>query len=335
MKMKRILYIPAILAMCLLASCKNDDIEIVDTSTCNVTVTVNLTDFFSCYDFTDTKHSIADAKNSNDFGSNYQFNTLNPAERYKSFKDYYKNSLLKIKATVLFYNDKGLLEESKTIDVLAEDIEPPVEKTVELKAGKYTAIATLTFFRNSVAKDWELKDKENLNTVYLQSNYCKDMWSIMSYTYKEFSLGAKKEEKLEMTPKPIGALCYAYFQNFQNSTIDGIAVETEHFANGFWLDPNKPNKFFYSAEDGLLFEKKPSDFPNYPPYKTFPSDFFDYFYVLAPQCDISFEYRINDGWEFVTLPSYSIENVRVYMAYWDYNDLDHPYFGIADNSHWH
>lgn len=334
MKMKRILYIPAILAMCLLASCNNDDIEIEDTSTCNVTVTVNLTDFFSCYDFTDTKHSIENAANSSEIVSPVHFNSLNPAERYLSFNAYYKTIPLQIETRVLFYDDKGVLLEDKECYNLSANTNP-VDKRLQLNAGKYTVIATLTFFRSTAAAFWTLNDKENLNTVYLQSINSKGLWSIMSYTYEEVTLGESKEVKLELTPKPVGALCYAYIQNFQNSISDYISVETDHYANGFKLNPKEVNKFIYSEEGGVLFEKKPNDFFEKHYWTTFERDFYDFFYVLAPQCNISFNCSSDNPMESIPLPSYNIEDGKIYMAYWDYNHKAKPYFGVADNNHWY
>ena len=166
--MKRFIYIiPAILLLGMLVSCSIDDVTITDTSTCLVNVTVNLTDFFSCYDFTDTKHSVDNAANSSEFGSNKRFNSLNPAERYKSFNEYYfSNPSLSIETNVLVYNDKGLLVEAKKDRTgNTEPIDLPFH--FQLDVGKYTVIATLTFFRTTSDAYWTLKEEENLSTVYL------------------------------------------------------------------------------------------------------------------------------------------------------------------------
>lgn len=332
MNMKRKLnnYMTAIMGLFLLTSCHNDDVPVIDTHTCQVNVEVSLDNFFSCYDFTDTKHSVENAVNSREFTSSMHYDSLNPLERYKSFNSYYSSNSFKIEARVLFYKDDLLVD---SIHAFTDNTEP-IKQRIELAAGKYTVIATLSFFRSSAAY-WTLKDRENLKTAYLQSLYSKDLWSIMSYTYKEVTLGSSKESVLEMTPRPVGALCYAYCQNFQNSVSDYVAIETDHYANGYKLDPRETNKFIYNEEGGILFEKKPSHFQEKTVWQTFQRDFFDFFYILAPQCDVSFFSSSDDAMEYIPLPSYAIENGTVYMAYWDYDHKANPYFGKADNSHWY
>ncbi len=334
--MKRILniYVPALLGLFLLTSCQNDDVPIVDTRTCLVNVEVSLDDFFSCYDFTDTKHSVENAVNSREPNSSKRFKSLNPAERYKSFATYSSDRPIRIETRVLFYNDRGLLVDS--ILAYSDDVNK-VKQTVQLDAGKYTAIATLTFFRNLAGIDWKLKGKENLNTAVLQSNYAMSLWSIMAYASREFNVGQTKETDLQMTPTPVGALCCAYFEDFQSSDIiDGISIKTDNYAYGLRLSPKETNKYIYREETGQLFNSAARNFRTGATFwKTYQSDVFDYFYILAPQCNLLFSYSSGDEWEGCIVQSCAIENGKTYLAYWNYGHLDKPYFGLADNSHWY
>ena len=332
--MKLINYIITIFLLGLMTSCSNDDVPIVDTRICHVNVTVDLSGFFSCYDFTDTKHSVENAVNKNELGANKRFNSLNPAERYNSFKAYNSSfNPITIETRVLFYNnDNGQLVDS--ILVYTDNVDA-VNHTIELEAGRYTAIATLTF-RNSTSSYWTLKGKENLNTAVLQLDYNMALWSIMSYVSHEVVVGQSKEIELRIKPIPIGSLCYAYFQNFQCSDeIKGLMIKTEKYANGFKLNPKETNKFIYSQQSNPLLNLKPDYFSQRPSWNTFQSDVFDYYYILAPQCNISFGYQSDNVWRYVDLPSYDIENGKTYLAYWDYNHIENPYFGVADNNHWY
>lgn len=342
--MKYLTSIIALLVLVLLSSCHNEDILIEDSTKCEVNVTVDLTHFFSCYDFIDTRHSFNLEKNK-------RFKSHNAAEIYESRCTRYDsiNSSAKIKARILFYNDNGVLEDDDSKYV--EDYTNPANKTVnsktfKLPTGKYTVIAILTFGVERLTSDenWTLKDKENLKTACLEHDNAGTIWSIMSYaSQEEFEVGAKKPNKLEMTPTPVGALCYAYFQNFQeNNKINSIRACTNKFAKGFMLDPYSSNRYIfrenYNLRKNFLVFSQPGDYSDNKDY--FQGDVFDFFYILAPQCDFYYYYYDDKGpqeWPVGNNQEqeYVIESGKTYLAYWDYNDVDHPYFGIADNDHWH
>ena len=331
--MKPLIYIFAILSLAILSSCDNENIDIKDSRKVSVDVTVYLTDFFSCYDFIDTKHHL-------DLEKHRRYKSLNAAEICKSFCSFYdpydsnKNQYTEIQTIVLFYNDEG-----KYVDMIVDysNNTDSVPLSPKLAPGEYTVIAILIF---KVDGDfhWSLKEKENLNTVYLFNSDNTAIWSIMSYAYKEIIVGEKKDNRVRLTPTPVGALCYAYFQNFQNNDrIDNIRVYTDKFVKGFRLNPNTPDKYIYSDEKKLR-ETTPltcSFFDYSATY--FQGDFFDYFYILSPQCNIYYMYYDNykKTWKRVDLPTCDIESGKTYLAYWDYNHVDQPYFGIADNDHWY
>lgn len=322
------------------SSCHNEDILIEDHKEHKVDVTINLTDFFSCYDFVDTKHHL-------DLENNRRFKSLKASDICKSLCSFYDpynsvyNHYVKIQTTVLFYNkEDGRFVKADTI-LVDDNTLKEVKVTERLNTGSYTAIAVLTF---KVDGDfhWTLKEKESLNTVYLENSNCGAIWSIMSCASTEIVVGEKKENKCQMTPSPVGALCYSFFQNFnENDWIVDIRVYTtnDHVV-GYRLNPSAPDKYVYSNNSGSfngeLIRLVPSSFFDYEA-TYFQGDFFDYFYILAPQCNIRYTYY-NKGdkkWWPVDMPTCDIESGKTYLAYWDYNHVDKPYFGKADNDHWY
>ncbi|MBQ9577308.1 MAG: hypothetical protein IJV11_10565 [Muribaculaceae bacterium] len=339
--MKPLVCFFTILFFILLSSCGNEDIDIIDERICSVDVTVNLTDFFSCYNFVDTKHHL-------DLEKNKRFKSLNAADIYESFSSFYvsgSGNRVTIEVRVLFYNDSGQLV-NKNESVFISDYSDRVNQTIKLPTGRYTAIAILTF-DDADNRHWLLNDKENLSTACLATNGGSggSIWSIMSYASQEVVIGEKNENKVQMTPAPVGALCYVYYQNFQeNKRIASIRVCSDTIAQRFMLDPNSQNRYIIKDTGGskfnwlnnMLLESTPKlYFDGTATY--FQDDFFDYFYILAPRCNLYFSYYQNGPGrsEPIELPACDIENGRTYMIYWDYNHLDNPYFGLADNDHWY
>ena len=336
--MKHFFYIFTILSLSFLSSCQNEDIDINDGRICSVDVTVSLSDFYSCYDFIDTKHHFDNLE------ENRRYKSMNAAEIYQSFCTYYDilrgKCYAKIKTRVLFYNnDNGLLVDSI---LTYSDNANEVIRTIHLPTGTYTAIATLTFKVEEGFYDeyWSLKEKESLNNVYLENTRAGSIWSIMSYDSREIVVGEKKENEVHMTPTPVGALCYAVFQNFQNNDkITDIMVYTDDLAQGFRLDPNSTERVIFKEVGNwsynYLLWSLPSDYYE-DPVTCYQSDVFDYFYILAPQSNMYFAYcdKSTGKWRSVEMPRIDIENGKTYLAYWDYNHWDKPYFGIADNEHW-
>lgn len=329
----------SLLLLCLLSSssCHNE-IPIEDTRLCYVDVTVSLSDFFSCYSFTDTKHASVPYVDENN-----HYKRVNATEIFNSLCTYDNHEYgikryAKIKSLVLFYDDRGLLVDS--IVDYSDKVEE-VNQTVQLAAGKYTAIATLIFRDEAYSGNfyWTLKEPGNLSTVYMENKYPGSIWSIMSYASQEIVVGEKNDNKVKLTPAPVGSLCYAYFQNFQNNDrIDKISVSTDYYAEGYRLDPSATEKFIYSEGAKEFLHPFPGYYyDTYPETRYFKSDVMDYFYILAPQSNIKFSYYNNSTrqWWQVEVPSVEIKSGTTYLSYWDYSQPDTPYFGVADNSHWH
>lgn len=326
--MKKIIIAALALTAMLLTSCENDDILIEDIDTSNpVNVSVTLSDFFSSYNFHDTKHDISIAE---------EFRTFN------SENDLY------IQTRVLFYNDRGLLVDSiLTYSTNTNE----VTKTLKLAGGKYTAVTTLTFAIKPEGNNsyWDLKDKENLNSAYMDASYRWSKWSILSYASQEVTVEKGKTTTIQLKPKPVGALGYAFLQNFQyanqqskevsDNKVRRIAVYSQNIATGYKLNPDATDRYIYLDATQTnswytLFVAEPNDFDS--SWTFFKSNLYGFFHILAPKCNIQFGYILEGESTFNGYgeATYSITTGMTYLAYWDWFKVGNPYFGKADNNHW-
>lgn len=330
--MKRII-LAAISVVALLAvSCNNDEITIVkDNKVNDVIVNVSLNNFFSSYNFNDTKHDIK------------------VADAYRVFNS--ENGDF-IQARTMFYDSNGELVDSVVVYSTNTN---SVVKSLKLAQGNYKAVTTLLFAykeKNKYYTLWTLSGRENLSTAILMCDNRWSMWSIMSYDSKNITVREGETTEIAMIPKPVGALGYLFFQNFQylnqNSTsspsdngIHQLCLYGRNVAKGYRLNPTASERFIYLNDSGanswyfLSDRLFPSDFDE--SWTFFKSNLYDYFYILAPQAHVQFGY-INDGSSTFSgygEATYSIVNGQTYLAYWDYFQVGNPYFGIADNNHWH
>ena len=62
-----------------------------------------------------------------------------------------------------------------------------------------------------------------------------------------------------------------------------------------------------------------------------------YCYILAPQFNLEFGYTLQGETSFHGYgeTTYTQTPGSVILAYWDYFQVGNPYFGPADNNHWH
>lgn len=329
--MKKIILFAALAFTALLfTSCENDDIVIERAGGDNmVSMTVTLSDFFSSYNFVDSKHYV------------------DVADQYRTF---YSADGMYIQSRVLFYNSSGMLADS----VVTYSTNTNAVSIVKgLAAGKYTAVVTLTFATKNTGNDaslWCIVGRESLNTAYLE---CKDntsQWSIMSYASQEFTID-KGGISLTLNPKPVGALAYVAFDNFQyasrndcinktasDTQVRQIALSSQDVAVGYRLNPHATERYIYLDDAGItslhdLISVEPGDMGE----TYFKNNFFGFCYILAPQCNLSFRYRMEN--ESVPMEignsDFAITAGQNYLAYWDYLQRYNPYFGKADNNHWH
>lgn len=335
--MNKLFFAALTLIAILFTSCGNDDIDIETPANVNpVNVTVSLSKFFSGYNYNDTKHNV----------------TL-LSDYYRSFNSEYE---LYIQTRVLFYNSNGFLVDSIINYSTNTNV---VNKTIKLAEGKYTAIATLAFASKTDGYDssnWWLVDKENLNSAYLDGPYpgqsvLASTFMLLSYASQEITVEKGKSTELSLTPTPVGSMVYCFYENFQYRTrtdlnnnniadnkVRKIGILTQNFATGYKLNPNASDRYIYQDDAGMsswwyLNHCEPSDFN----YTFFQKNIYGYFYILAPKCSIVFGYMKegDTGFSDQGMATYNITNGQTYLAYWDWLQVGNPYFGKADNNHWH
>lgn len=331
--MKKIVFALMAFAGMLMTSCSNDEIKIeADQKVNEVSVSVTLSNFFSNYNFVDTKHGIDQL-----------------AGEFRVFNSEYKKKIL---VRTLFYDKQGNLADSLITYATSTNA---VTKSINLAAGEYTAITTLTFADSSDKGGeswWELAEKESLANVHLDmiNNFSK--WSIMSYDAQEIYVNSNAKNSIDVNPKPLGAIGYCYYQNFQykdittypimgDNGIRAITIYTQTKCEGIKLDPNSRDRYIYKKATGkdswyfLSSQSKPSDYDE--SWTSFQSNLYDYFYILAPTAEICFGYIPEGKTSFTAYgrQTYSdLQSGTTYLAYWDWFQVGNPYFGVADNNHW-
>lgn len=323
--MKKIFFAALALTALLFTSCENDDIEIVVKDSSNVSV--SLSNFFSSYDFQDTKHDVDNA-----------------SDIFRVFNSEYG---MQIQTRVLFYNASGQLVDSLLNYSTNTNA---VSKSIQLPEGKYTAVATLTFSKGPDASYWTLKEKENLNTAYIDAGNNNSVWSILAYDSQEVSVEKGRATDITLTPSPVGTLCYEYYQNFQfvnqasypnaaDNNVRTLGVLTQNYATGYKLNPKATDKYIYKDDAGsttwwYLSRNDPDDYNS--SWTWFQSNLYGFFYILAPKCSIIFGYmkKGDTGFTGYGEAHYNITTGKTFLAYWDWFKVGNPYFGIADNSHW-
>lgn len=326
MKKKISLVIFSMIAL-FFASCSNDPIEVVTTQP--VSLTVSLDNFFSSYNFNDTKHNIKVSEDFRVFNSEYN--------KY-------------IQVRTLFYSR----ENGKLVDsfVIYANNTNAVKQNVTLPAGDYWAISTLVFAdkKSEESAWWNLLDKDNLNTVKLEEYSRFSKWSLLAVDTKAVKVETAGTV-IDMKPSPIGALTYVYYQNFQykdeasyGTTADNgirqIAVYSQEIATAYYLNPEASNKYEYKNATGknswyfLSDPAEPKDFNS--DWTYFKTNLYGYCYILAPSFNLCFGYILKGENTFnsMGMSNYTIENGKMYLAYWDWFQVGNPYFGLADNNHW-
>ena len=309
------------------SSCSNDPIEVINSQT--IEVSVNLNNFFSSYNYNDTKHDLK-------LGDDYRV--------FHSENDKY------IQVRVLFYNkETGNLVDS--VLVYSENTNTQ-KMSVSLPSGEYYAISTLAFADEESIESawWDIVDKEKLSTAKMVPYSRFSKWAILSVDTKTVSVGASGASVM-LTPKPVGAMGYYFFQNFQykdeesygtnaDNGIRYLNVYSQKIASAYYLDPNASDCFEYYSDAGrnswyyLSKHVSPQDFNK--DWTYFKTNLYGYFYILAPEFNLCFGYTLVGQSTFSVFrrQDCTIEYGKTYLAYWDYFKVGNPYFGIADNNHW-
>ena len=315
------------------ASCSNDEIKIEKQTavvTDALTLSINLTNFYSSYNYDDTQHNIEQI-----------------AEAFRTFNSENKKY---IQVRSLIYNKNSY----ELVDSIVEYVTTinAVSKTIDLVPGNYTAITTLSFAdaANTNSTWWYITDRENLSTAKLCPRNSYSKWSILSQSVENFQVTRDQNVRLNTTPSPLGALVYTYLQNFQfideasygnvaDNKVREIAIYTQRKAESYNLDPEAESKFNYRKETatGNWYYNdfhRPTHFDE--SWEFFKSNLYAFYYVLEPEQRIVFGLKREGDTEF---DPYGEQNISykpgtTYLAYWDYFKIGNPYMGIADNNHW-
>lgn len=333
--MKTIKYALLALAALMAASCSNDDIDI--TTSDAVTVTVSLDNFVSSYNFNDTHHDVG--------------NEI--AETYRSFNSDYG---LFIQVRTLFYDRRtGALADSTLTYVT--NLNNDVTTSVSLPVGDYYAVTTLTFATENQGDDasyWRLVDKEDISTAMLQpwNVHNTYLWYALSYSAEAFTVTPGQQVNISTTPSPVGSMIYYYYQNFAydepfgtpgDNGIRALALYAKDMADGYYLNPSPNAQRYHYLDDAgqsnwwILKRDNVDEFDD-GTWTHFMSNIYGYAYILSPSTELQFGYVLEGApTTFIGYgqASYTIQPGRVYLAYWDYFQVGAPYFGIADNNHWH
>lgn len=333
--MKKILFGLIALSVGFISSCTNDDIEINSTTAPvqdALTISVDLSKFYSGYTFDDTKHNIDQI-----------------AEAYRTFNS---ESEMLIQVRTLIYN--------KVTEELVDSIVNFVTNTnsvtssKNLLPGNYYAVTTLSFANKNKTSYWVLYDKEKISTAKLHPRYRFSKWSILSQSTDEFSVTRSQSARVNTVPAPLGALVYFYLQNFQyadeasygevvDNKVRRIALYSKRRADSYNIDPNASSKYNYAEETTSsswyidnAFD--PDDFVDEDnvAWTYFKTNLYGYCYILEPEQRNIFGYILEGDDSF---KGYGEQNTNftpgtTYLAYWDYFKIGNPYLGVADNNHW-
>ena len=329
--MKKIIFGLMAMIVGVFSSCSNDEIEIISTTAPvqnALTISVDISKFYSGYTFDDTKHNIDQI-----------------AEAYRTFNSEYKKY---IQVRSLIY-DKST---SALVDSIVNYVTTTntVTETIDLLPGEYYAITTIAFADAPGEPWWYVKDGNILSTAKLFPLNRYSKWSILSLSTDNFSVTRTQQAIVNTIPSPLGALVYFYFQNFQyvdeasygavaDNKVRRIALYTQRRADSYNLDPNATSKFNYAkeTESGNWYIDKalePDDFNK--SWTHFMTNLYSYTYVLEPEQRTTFGLMREGDSKF---SPYGEQNTSftpgtTYLAYWDYFKIGNPYLGPADNNHW-
>lgn len=337
--MKKIYFLAVLFAGMAFTSCENDEIGVelddaLTKGTGQLTITVNPSDFFACYNFEDTYHH-----------SNPSEQSVNIAELYRTFNS--TNGYLIELRSMIYDQEKDELKDSVVVKTLTNTNSYTSPKPIELPAGKYTVVSTLSFSvesKGSYIPMWNVDKREKLSTVNMRAYSRGNMWCILSVSTDDIEIKKDQTTTLSTTPKPVGSLVYLVFENFQytneasygtpdNKDLEMVALYTQRTAISYNLSPKAVNKVNYLNEGvshqwrAIAGATKSSD--------GYIKDVSTFCFFLEPQETIVFGLKRVDETTFTPYGQNTVqlEAGKTYLAYWDHFKLGAPYFGLADNNH--
>ena len=340
--MKKIVFGLIAFSIILFSSCKNDEIKIdkpIAPVVNGLTMSVDISKFFSSYNYDDTYHNL---------GKGNQI-----AEAFRTFNS---ESGKLIQVRTLIYNKST----NEIVDSIVNYVSNlnQVTSTKNLLPGDYWAITTLAFADKADPNEtwWYVADYKNLTTAKLYPRNRYGKWSVLSYSTESFTVSRSLPAHVNTAPVPLGALIYMIGENFQyineasygvvaDNKVRNVALYTKRKAESYNLDPNATSKYNFYEETGTNDWYYNRDFDvsyftddNGNVWTSFKSNFYGYCYVLETEQTTCFGYTL-DGQNNFKGP-YGEQTITykpgtTYLAYWDYFQIGAPYFGLADNNHWH
>ena len=335
--MKKIFFGLIAISIGVFSSCTNDDIEINSTTAPvqdALTISVDLSNFYSGYNFDDTKHNIDQI-----------------AEAFRTFNSENKK-LIQVRSLIYNKNSEELVDSIVSYVTNTN----AVTVTKNLLPGEYYAITSIVFADDSSANQawWFVAEREKLSTAKLCPRNRFSKWSILSLSTESFVVTRSQPARVNTTPSPLGALVYEYYQNFQykneasygtvaDNGIRSVAVYTQRKAESYNLDPNASSKFNYFSETASgswyyddYFEPRFFEDNQGNEWTYFMTNMYGYFYVLEPEQHVVFGLMREGDTQFSPYGEQTTMFTpgTTYLAYWDYFKIGNPYFGVADNNHW-
>ena len=110
-------------------------------------------------------------------------------------------------------------------------------------------------------------------------------------------------------------------------------------AVGYKLNPNAVNRYVYRNDVGekwwYVSSSEPSEFDK--DWGFFQANLYSFTYLLVPESEMIFGYVMEGETTFHGFGrgNYTLSDGKVYLGYWDYFQVGNPYFGLANNNHWH
>lgn len=189
--MKRYLFLYALLAALLLASCKNEDIAVTRDVTFNVNPYSIVADF--------ARHEV------------------NPGDLvsfgYGEDPDYYR-----LRTYLLVYDTDGVLVEFKISDL--RNYNENMTTTIDLPDGDYTVVAmALVFDKNHDALSWIVQGESRLEALRVVNNSeVKDLWKkLLGIDSRKIEVGVG-DNVWDINIKPQSSLVINYLRSIHNYT---------------------------------------------------------------------------------------------------------------------
>lgn len=217
--MKKILYCLTALFAVMLASCSNDDIEVLQTGDVNFSVNTQ-----SVYD---------------------EFNMSN------TVKEKFLADNVKLGVYTFVYDEKGDLAVSDSMYTKTFGL---VQQNFKLPKGEYTTITIEMMVDedlNNMSESWIIIGKDKLSTIEIVQRQDEAYWySAIGYSSNRITVSDDNGQTVDVTPKAIGSIIQVNALRFNNTTdYDLLYFTTKDQPRGRFLSPE------YTGDNRFDYEK--------------------------------------------------------------------------------